>query len=171
MEQVSNSELYCLPKEIVALKRDLTAMAFADSVVGSAVVFELPVRPEPSDIDGLGHVNNIVYLRWVQDAAAAHWSAAATDDQKTEYMWVVVRHEIDYFVPAFLADDLIARTYVGAVTGARFDRHVEIWRLTGSKLVAKARSVWVALGATNGRPRRVSADLVSRFQRPRENGD
>src|SRR5438105_2966053 len=73
---------------------------------GEAIVFELPISVQPEDIDTMGHVNNIVYLRWVQDAATAHWMAAATEEQKAEYAWVVVRHEIDYLRPAVLGDEL-----------------------------------------------------------------
>ena len=132
------------------------------------VVFELPLVVKPEDIDGLGHVNNIVYLRWVQDAATAHWNAGATDEQKAEYVWVVVRHEIDYLLPAVLGDDLEARTHVGVATGAKFDRHVEIWDQKRGKMVARARSVWVALDGRTGRPRRVGEDLRNRFYMPAE---
>lgn len=130
------------------------------------VVFELPLIVLPEDIDALGHVNNIVYLRWVQDAATAHWNASATDAQKADYVWVVVRHEIDYVAPALLGDDLIARTHVGEASGAKFDRHVEVWRRTDNKLLAKARSVWVAIDARTGRARRVGEALRLRFHAP-----
>jgi len=128
-----------------------------------AIIFELPIAVLPEDIDGLGHVNNIVYLRWVQDAATAHWNAAATDEQKTDYAWVVVRHEIDYLRPALLGDALMARTHVGAAAGAKFDRHVEIVRASDQQVLARARSVWVAIDARTGRPRRVGEELKARF--------
>jgi acyl-CoA thioester hydrolase len=127
------------------------------------IVFTLPLQILPEDIDTLDHVNNIVYLRWVQEAATAHWNAGATDEQKAEYVWVVVRHEIDYLRPAMPGDALEARTYVGELSGAKFDRHVEIWRTTDSQLLARARSVWVALDARTGRPRRVPEELRLRF--------
>ena len=63
------------------------------------VVFELPLRMVEADIDTMGHVNNIVYLRWVQKVATAHWNAAATEQQKNDYAWVVLRHEIDLSAP------------------------------------------------------------------------
>ena len=58
--------------------------------------FELAITITPEDIDELGHVNNVVYLRWVQETAVAHWRAAATPAQQAEVVWVVVRHEIEY---------------------------------------------------------------------------
>ena len=65
------------------------------------------------DIDEQGHVNNVAYLRWIQDVAVAHWMNAATDDQRTRYSWVVVRHEIDYKKPAFADEKITASTWVG----------------------------------------------------------
>jgi acyl-CoA thioester hydrolase len=140
-------------------------MTTEDPPAPEPAVFELPLSIRPDDIDDLGHVNNMVYLRWVLDAATAHWGAAATEAQKAEYVWVVARHEIDYLRPAMPGDDLVARTHVGAVGGARFDRHVEIWRRSDEKLLARARTVWAALDARTGRPRRVSEDLTARFHR------
>jgi len=129
-------------------------------------VFEIPLTVKPEDIDRLGHVNNIVYLRWVQDAATAHWRHAATEAQKSEIVWVVMRHEIDYLRPAMPGDELVARTHVAEPTGAKFDRHVEIVRVSDGTLLAKARSVWVALDPQSGRPRRVGADVTERFRIP-----
>jgi len=123
----------------------------------------LPISVTADDLDALRHVNNIVYLRWVQEAAAVHWRAAATQEQQEKWLWVVVRHEIDYLHPAFLEDALIAKTWVGEVKGARFERHVEIWRPKDNQKIAKARSVWVALDAQSRRPRRVDEELRLRF--------
>jgi acyl-CoA thioester hydrolase len=127
------------------------------------VVFTLPLRVEEADIDENNHVNNIVYLRWVQEVATAHWYAAATEQQQANYAWVVLRHEIDYKRPALLGEELEARTHVGEASGAKFERFVEIWRLHDNQLLARARSVWAALDANTGRPRRVEAALRERF--------
>ncbi|MGP8243941.1 MAG: acyl-CoA thioesterase [Bryobacteraceae bacterium] len=53
--------------------------------------FELTIPVEPADIDALGHVNNVAYLRWVQDAAVAHWRAIASAEDQARLLWVVVR--------------------------------------------------------------------------------
>ena len=81
--------------------------------------FELPIQIEPLNIDINGHVNNVVYIRWVQEIAIAHWRAAATAAQQSSISWVVVRHEIDYKHAARLGDAVIACTWVGTAT-ARF---------------------------------------------------
>jgi acyl-CoA thioester hydrolase len=132
----------------------------------TAATFEITLRVAEEDIDAMNHANNVVYLRWVQEAAAAHWNAAATEAQKAEYAWVVLRHEIDYLRPALAGEELTARTHVGEVSGARFERVVEIWRPADEKLLARARSVWCALDGRTGKPRRVSDELRQRFLLP-----
>jgi acyl-CoA thioester hydrolase len=126
-------------------------------------VFEHDIRVAPPDIDRMGHVNNVVYLRYAQDAAVAHWQAAAPPEHRDALMWVVRRHEIDYLKPAFPDDHLLARTWVGAASGATFERFVEIARPADAGLLARVRTVWVALDATTGRPRRVPEALRACF--------
>ncbi|HEV8149859.1 MAG TPA: acyl-CoA thioesterase, partial [Gemmatimonadales bacterium] len=72
--------------------------------------FELSITVRPADIDALGHVNNVVYLRWMQQAATAHWEQAASPAIRAQVGWVVIRHEIDYKAPAFVGEQLLART-------------------------------------------------------------
>jgi acyl-CoA thioester hydrolase len=128
--------------------------------------YELSISVEPTDIDVLGHVNNVVYLRWVQDAAVAHWRAAATPAQQETVAWVVVRHEIDYKHPARDGENLIARTWVGAATVNTFERHTEILRASDQRLLARARTLWCPIDMRSGRPTRVGADVRARFSVP-----
>ena len=125
--------------------------------------FELPITVAPADIDALGHVNNVVYLRWMQEAAAAHWEAAAPAALREQTVWVVVRHEVDYKAPAFDGERLVARTWVGEPAGATWERHIEIRRPEGDKLLARGRSVYAALDRASGKPRRVDAQLREPF--------
>src|SRR6185295_12479701 len=125
--------------------------------------FELPIIVQSSDIDALGHVNNVVYLRWMQEAAAAHWEAAAPAGLRGTVSWVVVRHEIDYKAPAFDGERLVARTWVGEPSGATWERFIEIRHADGDRLLARGRSVYAALDRVSGRPRRVDALLREPF--------
>ena len=125
--------------------------------------YEMTVRVQAADIDGLGHVNNIVYLRWVQDVATAHWFAAAPPEDQVGLVWMVTRHEIDYLAPAQPEDEIVLKTWIGASVGLRFDRHTEILRASDRKLLAKARTVWVPIDAATGRPRRVSDRVRKMF--------
>jgi acyl-CoA thioester hydrolase len=125
--------------------------------------YEIRFPVLPSDIDELGHVNNIVYLRWVQEAAVAHWQSAATEDQQSQILWVIRRHEIDYKLSARLGDEIIARTWVGEAEEILFERHTEIFRASDRKTLAKARTLWIPINSKSGRPLRVDADVRTRF--------
>jgi acyl-CoA thioester hydrolase len=105
------------------------------------VQFERIFHVAGADIDELGHVNNVVYLRWVQDVAAAHWESATTPAERAAVGWVVLRHEIDYKHPARPGDDVIARTWVGPPAAATFERHTEISRAADRRVLAQARSL------------------------------
>ena len=98
-------------------------------------IYELLLSLTEADIDELDHVNNTVYLRWVQEAAVAHWRHAATETQQAEIVWVVLRHEIDYKRPARLGDLVKARTWVGTASTHAFDRHTEIVRDADGRLL------------------------------------
>ena len=129
----------------------------------SVEVFELPISVQSGDIDELGHVNNVVYLRWAQDAAAAHWRAAASTAAQASLVWVVVRHEIDYKHPARLGDRVVVRTWVGAASRFRFERHTEIVSAEDGRVFARMRSLWCPLDGRTGRPADVDSEVRSRF--------
>jgi len=125
--------------------------------------FEQSLSVAADDIDAVGHVNNVVYLRWMQQAATAHWETVAPAELRTTVHWVVIRHEIDYKAPAFEGERLVVRTWVGAATAATWERHTEVRRVDGDKLLARCRSVYVALDPATSRPRRVDAELRAPF--------
>jgi acyl-CoA thioester hydrolase len=126
--------------------------------------FEKTFTARPADIDELGHVNNTVWVRWVQDMATAHWAAAATPAQLDAYVWVVVRHEIDYLGNLKEGESVAARTWVAdAATGAKFDRYVEFSR--NGRAIVRAQTTWAILDRVRLRPIRVPKDVVERFAR------
>jgi len=125
--------------------------------------FELELRVQPDDIDQLNHVNNVVYLKWVQDVAIAHWTAAAPPEAQAALFWVVVRHEIDYRRPALLGDGIIARTWVGATEGRHFERLTELLRAADRTLLARARTLWCPMDMGTGRPTKVSDEVRAAF--------
>ena len=128
--------------------------------------FELPVAIQPADIDDLGHVNNVVYLRWVQEVAIAHWSRHATAEELAEVAWVAIRHEIDYKQAALPGDAVVARTWVGTAEGHRFERHTEILRAPEGRVLARARTLWVPINRATGKVTRVSDAIRARFSAP-----
>lgn len=132
----------------------------------SAAPFALTLAVEAADIDELGHVNNVVYLRWVQEVAVAHWRTVATAAQQAEIAWVVLRHEIDYKHAARLGDAIIARTWVGTASRHAFERHTEILRAGDARLLARARTLWCPIDLETGRPKQVGPDVRERFSIP-----
>jgi acyl-CoA thioester hydrolase len=125
--------------------------------------FEFPIAVTGTDIDQLGHVNNVAYLRWVQQAAEAHWTAVAPAEDQANLFWVVLRHEIDYLKPANLADNIIARTWVGQATRLRFERFTEILRAKDQILLAKAKTIWCPIDPHRKRPIAVSDEVRGLF--------
>lgn len=125
--------------------------------------FDLVVAVLPADVDELGHVNNTVYLRWVQDIATAHWRALASAESQRAIAWVVVRHEIDYKAPALPEDEILLRTWVGKATRITFERHTQILQAARKQLLAQARTLWCPISTTSGKPHRVSEELRRQF--------
>jgi acyl-CoA thioester hydrolase len=128
--------------------------------------FELTIRVAAADVDQLGHVNNTVYLRWVQDVAIAHWQVLATPSLQAEIVWMVLRHEIDYKQPAWPDDELVLRTWVGEADGLRFDRHTQVLRAVPRVLLAQARTVWCPIDVRTGRPKRLPPAVRQLVSRP-----
>jgi acyl-CoA thioester hydrolase len=127
--------------------------------------YEMIIRVQPTDIDEMGHVNNVIYLRWVQEVATAHWFAAATEEQKASLLWVVARHEIDFLRPAMPDQDIVLRTWVGQAAGRHFTRHVEILRQADGKPLARALSHWVPVDTETKRPVKAGPDVYAMFSR------
>lgn len=116
---------------------------------------------EPADIDFMGHVNNSVYLKWVQEAVIAYWRRVAPAEAVARHLWVALRHEITYRRPAFLEDNVVAQVAAEGMHGARAFFHTLITR--GEEVLAEVKSSWCCLDAATQRPARLARDVVRRF--------
>lgn len=126
-------------------------------------VFETTFTPQASDIDANGHVNNVVYLRWIQDMATAHWAARQPPENQAGWAWIVLRHEVDYRRALLPGETARARTWVAnKPEGPRFDRYVRIDGPDGA-MCAQALTTWCLIDSATGRPKRVPQDMVDRF--------
>jgi len=128
------------------------------------LVFTLSITAAPADIDALGHVNNAVWVRWIQDIAVAHWDAVASPVNIAAYIWVVTRHEIDYRGNVSAGEIVTGETWVpDPPKGARFDRHV---RFTGSdgKVKVEAVTTWALIDRATGRLMRVRDEIAAPFR-------
>ena len=126
-------------------------------------LFEIPIVVDSDDIDDLDHVNNVVYLRWVQEVARAQWRASATTEMQATLGWVATRHELDYLRAAVMGDALIARTWIGTVDSRRFERLTEVARAADGVVLLRARTLWLLLNRATGRVTRISPELLACF--------
>ena len=109
----------------------------------------------------MGHVNNAVYLKWVQDAVVDYWQRVAPAEAVARHLWVALKHEITYRRPAFLGDDVMANVVAEGVQGARTFFSTIIRR--GEDVLAEVKSSWCCLDAETLRPARLARNVVTRF--------
>ena len=125
--------------------------------------FTLSITATEADIDELGHVNNAVWVKWIQDIAVAHWEALAPPAHREAYIWVVTRHEIDYRGNVSAGETVTGETWVPEPPkGARFDRHVRFVGLDG-KVKVEAVTTWALLDRATGRLMRVRDEVAAPF--------
>ena len=123
------------------------------------VLFRHTLTVGPDHLDELEHVNNVVYLQWVNDISGMHWNQLSAGGLKEKYFWVVIRHELDYLNQAVLHDELDLTTWVGESKGVKSIRHVEIYR--GETLLVRAASTWCLIDAKTLRPTRIKRDILN----------
>lgn len=125
--------------------------------------FTLAFTALPEHIDVLGHVNNAVWVQWMEAIATAHWEAVALPEHQAAYVWVVTRHEIDYRGNVAAGEEVIAHTFIPeGPSGARFDRQVD-FRNAAGKVIVSARTTWAMIEASSGRLMRVPPEVAARF--------
>ena len=123
----------------------------------SVVGFGIGTVVRPDDADDLGHANNVSYLRWVLAAATRHWAqlrGQSPPEATAGVAWVVLRHQLEYLAPAFPGDELEIVTWVPTCTATTCERFAEITR--AGTVLARSASVYCAIDAATGRPRRIS---------------
>ena len=123
-------------------------------------------RVAPGDIDELGHAGNLVYLRWLQEAALAHSTHLGLDQAaylKMGQVWVVRRHEIVYLRPAFEGDALRVETRVTTMGAASSERRTRILKIADGSALAEAVTDWAFVDIARGRPVRIPEQIRSRF--------
>ena len=129
-------------------------------------MFSHPLRVSAADLDAQAHVNNVVYVRWIEEVAVAHWLALTTAEVRARVGWVLVRHEIDYHRPATIGEEILLRTVVPHMERIKVERHTAVYRLSDGETLARSRSLWVPVDPRTGRPVRVGRDLRASFLEP-----
>lgn len=123
--------------------------------------FSHSFRVSAEDIDAQNHVNNVAYVRWIQDIAVAHWFSVTDEAMRERYTWIVTRHEIDYKKQAFENEEITATTWVGEPTRISWERFTEIKR--GADLLVKAKSIWCLIDRETQKPSRITAEMIELF--------
>ncbi len=130
-------------------------------------IFEFHHDVQPEEIDALGHVSNLHYLRWTQDAALAHSAAQGWPARRYHEAgegFVVRSHEIEYLRAAMPDDKVIVRTWVAGFRRASSLRRFEIIRAADGKLLAKAATNWAYINFRSGYPKRIPAEVAEAFE-------
>mgnify|MGYP000288906270 CR=1 FL=1 len=122
-------------------------------------VFELKFTVTLENIDDLNHVNNVVYVKWMDKVAFEHLAFLTKENPLSNYVWVVVRHEIDYKRQAILGDKIIAKTWVGKTKGFTSERFIEFYK--DDILLVKAKTLWAMLHVKTYKPARIREDVLS----------
>jgi acyl-CoA thioester hydrolase len=122
--------------------------------------------PAPGDIDDLGHVSNLVYLRWILEVALAHSAAVGWDNaayRRLGAIWVVRRHEVDYLSSVMPEQRVAVTTWVEAVKGVSSIRKTSMRRVADGVEVCRASSTWAFVDLSTGKPRKISDDVRDAF--------
>ena len=124
-------------------------------------MYRHPIAILPTDIDHMGHVNNSVYLKWVQDAVVDYWQSIAPPEAVASHLWVALKHEISYLKPTFPQDSVVAEVIAEKMEGARAYFTTIVVR--GSEVISEVKSIWCCLDAASLRPARLAREVASRF--------
>jgi acyl-CoA thioester hydrolase len=126
--------------------------------------FRHQIAIQPADIDQMGHVNNAVYLKWVQEAVIDYWNSVAPPNAVAQHLWVALKHEITYLRPTFLQDTIVAEVIAEKVEGARAFFRTVVRR--GDEVLSEISSCWCCLDVATKRPARLAREVVGRFLPP-----
>jgi acyl-CoA thioester hydrolase len=117
----------------------------------------------PEHIDVMGHVNNAVWVQWIQDMATDHWDAAARQQDRDAFVWLVIRHEIDYRGNIAAGESVTGETWIpDGARGAKSVRRVDFTDAAG-KVIVSANTTWAMLDRESGRLARVRPDIMAPF--------
>jgi len=146
-------------------------------IAGMIEVYQHELLVSEHDIDMVGHVNNVVYIQWMQDAALAHsaalgWPAERYRDQGAG--WVARLHQIEYLIPAYPGDRVIVETWVADMKKVTSTRRYRFLRLDPhpespdcrprESLLALAHTHWAFIDFQSRSPKRIPPEIASAYR-------
>ena len=124
---------------------------------------ENEITVSKNDLDDLNHVNNVIYIHWVQEIAKKHWKSLVSNEIIKNYFWILLEHQIKYLFPAFLNDKIRLKTYIEKTDGVKSNRIVEIYNKDTKKLLVTSKTTWCLINAKTGKPNRITEDIKKAF--------
>ena len=124
---------------------------------------EYDITVTEKDLDDLNHVNNVVYVQWVNDIAKMHWEKVAPQHVKNQYFWVLMSHTIVYKKAAVLNDIITVKTHIIHSSSITSLRAVEIYNKKTEELIAKSETKWCFMNAKTQRPTRITEEVEDLF--------
>lgn len=130
----------------------------------SSEVFTYRFVVPASAIDAMNHVNNVTYLQWCLDAAEKHWIHRSSEALRSQFVWVVLNHFIEYKNPAFEGEELELTTWVTSAEGVKSERCYKMMRPKDEKTIIEGKTLWCLLDATTHRPTKITEEIRTLFQ-------
>tara|TARA_B100001175_G_C19133396_1_gene460036 strand:+ start:69 stop:458 length:390 start_codon:yes stop_codon:yes gene_type:complete len=124
---------------------------------------ENEITVSKNDLDDLNHVNNVIYIHWVQEIAKKHWKSLVSNEIIKNYFWILLEHQIKYLFPAFLNDKIRLKTYIEKTDGVKSNRIVEIYNKDTKKLLVTSKTTWCLINANTGKPNRITEEIKKAF--------
>ena len=116
-------------------------------------------------VDENGHVNNVMYVQWMQDAAVRHYEAMGGRQITIDIgaTWVVRSHKVEYLRPAFAGERLKVETWVANMRRVRSLRRYRFLRAADEQVLVRGETDWVFVDVSSGAPRAVPAEVSGLF--------
>lgn len=130
-------------------------------------IFDLKKTVNSAEIDQLGHVNNVVYVAWMQEVATAHIEVLGlglNDFLTLQHAMVAVEHHVQYRKPAFLGDEIILRTWLSGIDALYSYRQYAFFRASDRALLFMGSTKWACVELKSGRPKRMSPTFLNAYQ-------
>lgn len=126
-------------------------------------ILEQEITVSKNDLDDLNHVNNVVYVNWIQEIAKNHWNVLVSDEIKDNYYWVLLEHNIKYLHSALLNEKIIIKTYIEETKGVKSSRIVEIFNKGTNQLLVTSKTIWCLINAKTDKPSRINDEIRKAF--------
>ena len=132
-----------------------------------STIFDLKIQVQPQHIDVLGHVNNVMYIQWMQDVAAAHIETLGlglTQYLELKHAMVAVEHHVQYRKAALEGEEIILRTWLDDINALYSFRQYAFYRPKDQSVLFEGNTKWACIEIATGRPKRMSPSFTQAYQ-------